>query len=243
MIVVASVAFVAGFSLEKNEQIINGIIILFIVLVNAFAGAYQEYHSERSAQLLKQMMKNEALVRRNAREQKVDSEELVPGDIISLKEGDKVPADARILKCSELKIDESLLTGESVHVEKNTAQIKKEVSLAERKNMVYMNTFVARGIATCVVTGTGKNTEVGAIAQAIGKDQKSLFLKEVDDASKKITYVAIALIIIALTFFSVHEKSWISIFMLGAALIVGSIPEGLPCNSNVCFGNWLFNTC
>ena len=228
LIIVTIVAFGAGFYLGRAEQTIDGIIISFIVLINAFVGAYQDFKSEKSAQLLKSMLKNEALVIRENKKSKVDSAELVPGDIILLGEGDKVPADCRIIEADEFNVDESMLTGESIHVLKNSNTIKEEVSLADRKNMVFMNTFVARGTATCVVTLTGKKTEVGKIAKSLESEQESLFLKEVDLASKKITYVAMALILIALSIYYMHDHHWISIFMLGSALIIGSIPEGLP---------------
>lgn len=228
LIIVAIIAFGAGFYLKKEEQIIDGIIISLIVLINAFIGAYQDYKSEKSAQLLKSMMKNEAIVIRNNKKSKIDAAELVPGDIIFLNEGDKVPADCRILQCNEFNVDESMLTGESVHVLKNVKVIKKELSLADRKNLVYMNTFVVRGDATCIVISTGKTTEVGKIAKSLEIRQESLFLDEVDNASKKITYVVMALILIALSIYYFHDHHWISIFMLGSALIIGSIPEGLP---------------
>ena len=228
LIVVALVAFVAGFYFHKQEQVIDGVIITLIVCINAFFGAYQEFKSEKSAQLLKSMLKNEALVIRGGKKQKIDASELVPGDIVLLGEGDKVPADCRILQCNELSVDESMLTGESVHVTKNITVIKKEVPLAERKNMAFMNTFIAGGDATCLVVATGKRTEVGTIAQSLEIEQESLFLDEVDDASKKITYVAMALILIALSSYYVHDSRLVAIFMLGSALIIGSIPEGLP---------------
>jgi len=228
LIFVALIAFGAGFYLNKNEQIVDGVIISLIVLINAFVGAYQDYKSEKTAKLLKSMLKNEAVVIRSGKKIKLDSSELVPGDIVLLTEGTKIPADCRIIDCSELKVDESMLTGESVHVLKDSSKIHKSVSLAERKNMVYMNSFVTRGQATCIVTCTGKDTEVGKIAKSLETKQDSLFIKEVDEASKKITYVALSLIIIALSIFFYHDHHWLSVVMLGSALIIGSIPEGLP---------------
>jgi len=226
LITVAMIAFVTGVYLQKDEQVIDAIIISLIVLVNANVGAYQDYKSEKSAQLLKSMMKNEAIVIRGQKA-KIDAAELVPGDIVLLEEGNKVPADCRILECNEFSVDESTLTGESAQVRKNT-KVLKDVPLAERTNMVYMNTFVARGTATCVVVETGKTTEVGKIAESLETEQESLFLDEVDQASKKITYVAMALIVLALSIYYIYDHNWVSIIMLGSALIIGSIPEGLP---------------
>lgn len=228
LFVVAAVAFVAG-SISKNfEQIIDGIIISCIVLINAFVGAYQDFKSEKSAQLLRTMLKTESVVLRHNKKEVIDSKELVVGDIIFLKEGFKVPADCRIIDANELKIDESTLTGESVAVSKNSEVLKKEIPLAEQKNMAFMNTFVTHGDAICIITEIGKNTEVGKIAKSLEVVHESQFLKEVDVASKKITYVALSLIVVALAVFYFREPNIMSLFLLGSALVIGSIPEGLP---------------
>ncbi len=228
LIIVALVAFGTGIYLNKQEHMIDGAIISLIVLINAFIGAYQDYKSEKTAQLLKSMLKNEALVIRGRKKNRIDSSELVPGDIIYLNEGDKIPADCRIIECNEFNVDESMLTGESVAVLKNAKAIRQIVPLADRKNLVFMNTFVARGDATCMVILTGRDTEVGKIAKSLDTVQESLFLDEVDEASKKITYVAIVLILIALSIYYFQDNNWVSIFLLGSALVIGSIPEGLP---------------
>ncbi len=228
LIVVATIAFLTGIYLGKKEQLIDGIIIYVIVVLNSVIGAYQDYRAEKAAHLLKSMLKNEALVNRSGTRKRIDHCELVPGDIIFLREGDKVPADARVIECDELNLDESMLTGESLHVKKSSKAIKKSSSLLDRKNCVFMNTFVTRGSAVCVVTATGRSTEVGRIAESLEISHESQFLAEIDDASRKISYVAILLIISALSIYYVHNQSWIAMFMLGSALVVGSIPEGLP---------------
>ncbi|RMF06771.1 cation-transporting P-type ATPase [Candidatus Woesearchaeota archaeon] len=228
LMLITGVAFGAGFYFNKEEQIIDGVIISIIIIVNVFFGAYQDFKSEKTAELLKKMMKTQALVRREGKEYLIDSEELVPGDIIILKEGDKVPADCRIIEAHFLEADESVLTGESQRVEKFNHAIKRDVPLAERKNMLFMNTYTARGKAECVVTAIGKETEVGKIAGSMEEKEISPFIQEVDTASKKITYVALALIVVVL--FTLHAKGhdWLSLFMIGSALVIGSIPEGLP---------------
>ncbi len=228
LIAIAIFAYIAGFYFHKQEQIADGIIITLIILINAFVGAYQDYKSEKAAELLKKMIKTEAIVLRNRKKTKINAEELVPGDIIYLKEGDKIPADCRIIESKELKVDESILTGESRSVLKDSKTIKKTVPIAERKNMCYMNTYIVKGTATCIVVNTGKNTEVGKIAESLEKEQKSLFLEEVDTASKKITYIALFFIVIAMAVFFLKEHSWIAVLMMASALIIGSIPEGLP---------------
>ena len=222
LIFIVVFAFLTGFYFNKNEQIINGIIISIIIIINVLVGAYQGYKSEKAAQLLKSMLKNEAMVIRNSKKEKINAEELVLGDIILLEEGDKIPADCRIIKCKEFRVDESMLTGESKRVLKNSAVINKTVSLADRKNIIFMNSYAANGTATCIVTKTGKDTEVGKIAQSLGMKQTSPFIEEVDRASKKITYVALTLILVVLGVFFMKNHSWISIFMIGSALVIRS---------------------
>ena len=228
LIFIAGFAFFTGFYFNREEQVLDGIIISIIILVNVFVGAYQEYKSEKTAQLLKSMLKNEAMVLRNDKKQKINAEDLVPGDIILLGEGDKVPADCRIIESKEFHVDESMLTGESKHVLKNSSIIDKTVSLADRINLVFMNSYIANGTAVCIIIRTGKETEVGKIAQSLDMKQSSPFIEEVDQASKKITYVALALIIVVLAIFFMKDHHWISVFMIGSALVIGSIPEGLP---------------
>jgi len=228
LIIIAAFAFATGYFMHSQEQLIDGFIVSFIVIINALLGAFQDFKSEKSAKLLKSMLKNNALVLRDGQKKTISADELVPGDIIFLQEGDKIPADCRVIDAKEFQIDESMLTGESVDVFKDTKAIHEEVPLADHKNMVYMNTYVVRGEGICVVVRTGKGTEVGKIAKSLDTNEKSYFLDEVDDASKKITYVALGLIAIALFFFYLKNNDWISVFMLGAALVIGSIPEGLP---------------
>ncbi len=228
LIVIAVIAFVSGFYFDKKEQIIDGFIISLIVFINAFVGAYQDYKSEKTAEMLKSMLKNEALVLRDGIKVKVDSERIVPGDIVFLDEGSKVPADCRIISSKNLRVDESLLTGESKEVFKHSKVLKKKVPLSERKNMVFMNTYVVSGSAVCVVVNTGKNTEIGKIAESLNIKNDSPFIKEVDTASKKITYVALTLILFVAIVFLFKGYDLFSIFMISSALIIGAIPEGLP---------------
>lgn len=228
LVVLAGFAFFTGYYFNKPEQIIDGIIITIILFVNTILGAYQDYKAEKAAELLKDMLKNFAYVKRDGSVKKIDSSSLVQGDIIMLQEGDKVPADARILECKDFFVDESLLTGESVPVNKISDVVSRPVPLADRKDMVYMNTFVTRGSALCVVTKTGKRTEVGKIARSFNSEKATPFIDEIDSASKKITYVALALIIAVSIIFFLNGYDWISVLMIGSALIIGAVPEGLP---------------
>ena len=228
LIVLAIFAFFIYIYFHRMEQLFDGIIISIIVLINTLLGAYQDYTAEKSAQLLRSMLRNESTAIRDSVKTKIDSSELVAGDIIFLSEGDKIPADCRILEADELHVDESILTGESMNVVKTDAPLKKTAPLAERKNMVYMNTFVTRGEAKCVVVATGANTEVGKIAASFKQKRRYPFLDEVDTAAKKITYVAFVMVIFLSLIFIARGYSWISVFMISSALIIGSVPEGLP---------------
>lgn len=229
LIVISGFAFISGYHLKLNEQIIDGFIILLIILINAIVGAYQDFKSEKSAELLESMLKTKTLVLRNNKTEQIDSKDLVVGDIIILESGNKVPADCRVLSSENFKVNEASLTGESEDIFKDNKTIKKSVSLAERKNSIYMNNFVTNGSAICVVTAIGKKTEVGKIAEMLEiEEPKSAFLKEVDLASKKITVIAMILIVLVMFVLYFHHQKWISVFMIGSALVIGSIPEGLP---------------
>lgn len=228
LIIIALFALVTGIVFKMHDQIVDFVIISFIVAFNALIGAYQDYKSERSAQLLQSMLKTKAKILRSGEEVIVDAVELTIGDIVLLAEGDKVPADCRIIECNELHVDESLLTGESAEVHKKTDAIANEVSLAERINMLFMDTFVTRGTAVAVIVSIGAKTEVGHIAESLNHEKPSLFIKEVDEAARTITYVALVLVGLASFFLWLRGYHWIDIMMIASALIIGSIPEGLP---------------
>ncbi len=228
LIIIAAFAFITGSLMNRHEQIIDGIIVTFIIVFNALIGAYQDYKSEKAAELLTSLMKTKARVRRDGKETVVDAEELTVGDIVLLEEGERVPADGRIIECADLAVDEALLTGESKASSKQVKAMKSEVSLADRTDMVYMNTFVTRGTATIVVTGIGSGTEVGRIAKSLGGEKPSPFVAEVDEAARKITYVALVLIAFVSVFLFIRGFHWVDIFMIASALVIGSIPEGLP---------------
>jgi Ca2+-transporting ATPase len=228
LILLALFAFAVGFYLNMQEQIIDGIIISIIIILNTFIGAFQDYSAEKSVQLIKNIMKNTALVLRSNKTESIASKDLVPGDIIMLKQGDKVPADCRILSSENLHVDESMLTGESLHVKKNPLLIMQEAPLADRKNMLYLNTFITVGEAKCMVTSTGISTEIGHIASLLRQDNDSPFVQEIDAASQKVTFIALGMIFFVVGILMWKDSNWVSAFMIGSALMIGSIPEGLP---------------
>jgi Ca2+-transporting ATPase len=140
----------------------DAIVILAVVVINAVVGFYQEYRAERSLTALKEMLPAKTRVRREGEKHEIAAEDLVPGDVVLLEEGDRVPADGRLFIAAGLEIDESALTGESRPVGKQTAALKTvEAPLGDRVNMAFLNSVLARGRAELIVTATGVHTEMG----------------------------------------------------------------------------------
>ncbi len=220
----------AAFSLYIGE-FVDGSLIIAIVLLNGIFGFVQDYKAEKAIEDLRKLSSPKSTVMRNGKEVEIKSENLVPGDILLLEEGDSISADARILWGNNLKVDESSLTGESEGVSKGIEKLPEETILAERKNMLFRGTSVLRGRGKAIVVGTGMSSELGKIAEDIGsiKDEKTPFQLKMDALGRRIG--------IAIVFISVFVAA-IGIFMGGAspmemiliaiALGVAAIPEGLP---------------
>jgi Ca2+-transporting ATPase len=155
-----------GLSIAVGEQV-DAIIILIIVFASAILGFTQEYRSEKAVEALKKMTSPTALVIRDGKETKIQASEIVPGDILLLYAGDKVPADARLIEAHTLKVEEAALTGESTAVDKETQALSDKAQLNDRRNMVYTGTSIALGRAKALVTETGMRTEFGKIAQMV----------------------------------------------------------------------------
>lgn len=209
----------------------DAIFISAVLLVNAIIGTIQEYSAQRAATSLQELTTTVARVIRNEDNFEIDAEELVPGDVVILESGDRVPADIRLWGTHDLEVDESLLTGESQAVLKNAEGIVAEdAPLAERGNMVFAGTLVARGRGRGIVVGTALTTELGHIAQAVlGKVRaKAPLLVRMERFTHRVAIVvALAAIVMALIAMTrgmpVNE-----IFLLAVALAVSAIPEGLP---------------
>jgi Ca2+-transporting ATPase len=214
---------------KEFEYLIDFIIIFFIFILNTTIGAYENYSSNKISKTLSKMLENKAIVLRDGKKIEINAKELFPGDIIFLNSGSKIPADCYILESKNLKVDESILTGESIYIHKKEEVIKKEIPISEQNNLLFMNTYVISGEAKAIVIKTGKNTEIGKIANSVQeKRRKENFLTEIDIASKKISYFAILLVILVAFILFIKGFNFISIFMVSSALIIGSIPEGLP---------------
>jgi len=206
------------------------IFIIIVLFINTTVGFYQENKANQSLLALKKMVKVRARVMREGNEKEIDSEELVPGDIVFLKSGDKVPADGRIIEAKGLKINEASLTGESQAVEKKAGDfILENTPLSERVDMVFMGTIVEEGRATIVIVATGINTQIGEVVSLLKetKERKTPLQKKIASLSR-ITgafILSIIFVIVIIGYFT--EKSFPDIFMVALALAVSAIPEGL----------------
>ncbi len=229
----------ALFSLFVFKEFLDFLSILIILLFNALLGFFQEYKAEKVVEKLKKYITYKVKVRREGKIEEIDSKYLVPGDIIILEEGVKVPADIRIIKIQKtLQIDESILTGESYPVEKISRPIRKEkLEIFEMKNMAFMGTFVVKGYGEGVVVETGKNTYFGKIAKKLQtKVRKSLFIENLQIFSRKLfeTLGIIAIFFLVLMIF-IKGYSIIDAILFVIAFLVGVVPEGLPAVSAITF--------
>ncbi|MCJ7652061.1 MAG: HAD-IC family P-type ATPase, partial [Candidatus Lokiarchaeota archaeon] len=176
-----------------SSEYTDAIVIATIIIVNAILGFYQEYQAEKSMESLKKMAPHFARVRRDDQVKQIPAENLVPGDIILVEDGDKIPADIRLFKQFSLYADEAILTGESQPVKKHIDVVDEKLILADRTNLGYMNTIITRGNGEGIVIGTGMNTEIGKIATSLQEEviEQSPFQKEVDRFGKLLGIIII----------------------------------------------------
>lgn len=212
-----------------GEWVDSGV-IFGVVLVNGVIGYLQEAKAENALAALADTMVAEATVVRQGVTVGLPAVQLVPGDVVLLAAGDKVPADVRLLDSRELRIDESSLTGESVPVHKTTQPLKEQTTLAERTNMAYASTMVTQGQARGIVVATGDQTEVGRISRLItsAQDLATPLTRKITRFSHLLLYVILALAAVTVAVGLLRGQSPIAMFMAAVALAVGAIPEGLP---------------
>ena len=245
IILIVAAAISAG--MEIYEGVTSGhfgfpsdvVIILAVVLINAILGVLQESKAEKAIEALQEIAAATSKVIRDGRQITVKSEDLVVGDIIVLEAGDAVPADARIIECASLKAEEAALTGESVPVNKTENIIEaNEVTLGDRKNMVYMGSVIVYGRAKAVVTGSGMNTEMGKIADALANAQegKTPLQVKLSQLSKILTVLVIVISVLVFGINVIRElvttgtftfDQVMDFFMVAISLAVAAIPEGL----------------
>ncbi|MDD3731498.1 MAG: HAD-IC family P-type ATPase [candidate division Zixibacteria bacterium] len=211
-------------------DVTDALFILIVIVLNSGLGAYQEHHAERSAASLQKLMKITARVRRNIREFNISSEAVVPGDVILLESGNKVPADVRLVQVHRLAADESFLTGESLAAEKQTDHMPEDTGVSDRRNMAYAGSTITSGRGTGVVVGTGTATQVGIIAETIthSKGGKPPLVLRMEKFVKNISIMILAISAGLAILLRYQGYDVTAIFFFVVALAVSAIPEGLP---------------
>ena len=222
LIAVAVTLFLAEF--------VDAGVILGVVLVNAVVGYLQEAKAEQAIAALARLSVTEATVRRDGRRLRVPSEELVPGDLVLLQSGDRVPADLRLVRVSSLRVDESALTGESLPAEKHERELAADTGLADRRNLAFAGTLVTYGQAEGVVCVTGDATETGRIATLIAEavELSTPLTRKIAHFSRLLLWAILALAAATFLLGTLRGEEPVQMFMAAVALAVGAIPEGLP---------------
>ncbi|MEQ8787336.1 MAG: cation-transporting P-type ATPase [Pirellulaceae bacterium] len=219
----------SGITAALHEWIDAGVIFA-VVLVNAIIGFLQESKAAKALEALAKMTVTEARVLRSGEIHKIPSVELVPGDIVLLQSGDKVPADLRLVRCRDLQVDESTLTGESVPVQKAPGPLPAETPLAERRNLVFSSTLVTYGQGRGVVFATGAKTEVGRISTLVSTADilETPLTRKIAGFSRLLLVVILALAALTFAVGVMRGQLAFDMFMAAVAMAVGAIPEGLP---------------
>jgi len=213
------------------NHLIDGYVILTIIFINATIGFVQERKAEKAIESLEKMIISYAKVYRDGELRKIPASQLVRGDIILLEEGDKVPADARLIEITNFRTQEASLTGESFPVDKDLKILRESVSLADKTNMVFMGTVVVSGSAKAVVVETGDKTSIGQVAESIQKiiQPKMHFNEKVSKlAIQMAIFASIGAVLTFIIGFFMHKLELLELFLFTIASLVSGIPEGLP---------------
>jgi len=215
----------------ESDRRLTAYFILAIVLLSVGLSFYEEYRAQVELVALNKLLVFTTLVIRDGKKFPLNASELVPGDIIELTHGQKVPADARVLEVHALRVDESALTGESVGIDKSPLPVPRETPLADRTSMVYGSTYVTRGTGLAVVVQTGMHTEVGKIATTLQqmRERPTPFQREVTKMARQMTVLVgvLAIIVAILLVFVLHEP-WVDVALNTLSLAIATIPESLP---------------
>ncbi|MBI4296605.1 MAG: HAD-IC family P-type ATPase, partial [Chloroflexi bacterium] len=211
-------------------EVVDAIVIGVIIVFAAGLGFIQEYRAERSMEALQKMAAPTATVLRDGQETDVPARELVPGDVLIIRTGDRVPADARLIEAVNLRTEEAPLTGESVPVEKMNVAIPGEVSVGDRKNMVFAGTAAVYGRGLAVVTTTGMNTEFGRIAALLQevKEEQTPLQVNLDRMGRWIAIGALSLAFALVVIAIMRGHEFLEMLIWGVSLAVAAVPEALP---------------
>ncbi len=212
------------------KEYIDAGVILAAVFLNAIIGYFQESKANSDLSKLKTYIKHQVFVRRDGEQHLINVENLVPGDIILLQAGLKISADARIIKSNELKVDEAVLTGESIPVDKSSKKVSRGAATSDRSSMVYMGTTVVKGNAVAIITAIGMDTEIGKIAGYVSqtKDEDTPLQIRLKKLGKFIGIITVIICLIIFVLGIILGRSPLDMFLISVAIAVSSIPEGLP---------------
>jgi Ca2+-transporting ATPase len=218
-----------GLSIYLGE-LIDAIVIIAIVMACAILGFVEEYRSEKALEALKKMTAPTAMVLRDGKEEKIQTISLVPGDIVLLYTGDKVPADARLVEAINLKVDEASLTGESSPVNKDVKPLPEDTSLNEKRNMIFTGTVAVYGRGKAVVTSTGMNTEFGKIAKMVQmtEEEETPLEKRMASVGKWIGILSITVCLTVAVIGIYEGRNPLDMILWGVSLAVAAVPEALP---------------
>ncbi|MEL1134406.1 cation-translocating P-type ATPase [Desulfitobacterium sp. THU1] len=213
-------------------EYVDAIIILLVVLLNAAIGVFQEFKAEKAIEALQQLTTPKTLVRRDEEVKEINSEELVPGDIVIIDAGRFIPADLRLIESANLQIEESALTGESVPTEKEAQKILDDpkTPLGDQVNMAFMSTLATYGRGEGVVVGTAMETEIGKIAKILDEeiDEMTPLQKRMEELGKILGYLAIGICVLIFVIAFFQKRDLFEMFLTAISLAVAAIPEGLP---------------
>jgi len=230
ILILVAALFVSGVILGEW---LDAAAIGVILVLNAVLGFVQEYRADRTLAALKKLASPRCRVMREGSIKEIDTEELVPGDVVLLAAGDKVPADGRLIDAKHILVDEASLTGESVAVDKQVAPLEAETRLlGEKRNMTFLGTSVVKGRGVFVVTATGKSTEMGKVASSLSaKKEETPLQKDLGKLGTKILFIVLgtcAVVFLVELFKQSAESNWLTPLLVAISLAVAAIPEGLP---------------
>ena len=227
MLIILMISGVISILLKEYS---DSIIIFIVVLLNALLNFIQEYKAEKEVENLKKLSTPKVNVRRENKLIEIPSNELVKGDIIYLKTGDIISADIRLIECSNLKVDESSLTGESINIEKSSKVVKDAHNEIDYSNIAYSGTIVTYGHAMGVVINTGMNTEIGKIAKHLTTQKEELTPLQLNlkELSKKLTLIVLFIIGIIMILGLMQKHKFLEMLLIAVSIGVAAIPEGLP---------------
>ncbi|MDQ3013502.1 MAG: cation-translocating P-type ATPase, partial [Acidobacteriota bacterium] len=228
-LVVALLAVAAAVAWLTGDKV-EAVAILVVLGLNALIGFVTEWQAGRALNALRISSHTTARVRRDQREAMIDTAELVPGDVVILNAGDRVPADLRLLEAASLRAEESALTGESVPVEKAVTAVTADAVLAERYSMLYLGTMIAAGRALAVVTATGTQTEMGRISHLVASvpDESTPLERRLGEMGRHLVLLVLVIAVVVMVTGWLRGETWWVMIEVGISLAVAAVPEGLP---------------